>query len=189
MLELFKAIVKAKLIDANTFDPIDTSINYSELLFRIIERDELPTQYKLFLKYLNEDEDLKHTDRTINITTKVLRLYIHARTSNRGNNTLIKNWITSGSLPNQKYGSRISMVTLGVKVKVFNKSYSESKRLISDIKESERSKKNITNAQIKSLEGKQARSDDHNSKFSDALDEIFHLLEKIETLIASGSDT
>lgn len=189
MLEIIRRVNALEISNAADTEPISLNINYSELLVRILSKDELPALYKEFLKYLNDHEEFKDTESSINITTKALRLYIHARTADRGNNSAIQGWMSSGNLPNQRFGDRISMSTLTTKIRQFNKAIYGSLESKKEIKVAEENKKNITKSQIKSLETKEKKAGALLGKGIEALSEIHSLLYAIETLIASERES
>lgn len=186
MNNLISEIHSLELENAKENPVIETTLDPQQVISKISEREELPPAYLLFLKNLG-DMDKKESV----ITLKILRLYIYARSQHRGDSKSIKNWLQNGALPSEKFGARLRMSLLYNKLRLFTKLHDEVKKTeteINDLVDRQLVGNKFTKRDETSLQKKEFKISDIEENTSKTLDEILHILDKFETLIAPRSD-
>lgn len=123
MFELLKSVNDLSCKNAKESPNIETHLDIAVTLAKVEQKNELPPAYLLFLRDIqnkNIEKDIRSK-----IFMKILRLYIYARSQNRGNPRALKEWLKSGRLPAEDFASRIGMGMLYKKLQVYSKKNSK----------------------------------------------------------------
>lgn len=184
VVELLRGVNSIQFKDAKAAPNIQTQLDIAVTLSKIEQKNELPPAYLLFLKDVQGQEIDKNIKSKIFL--KILRLYIYARSQNRGNPRALKEWLKSGRLPAEDFSSRFGMGLLYKKLQAYSRKFIKYQNLEKEI--GKMTSSTNKNSSIEKLRNKENAQDSTEIEMNDSLEEIISILDKIETLIAPRTD-